>query len=68
VSVYPNVSLAVFSGSLQAVFRFAFGRVAEVDVVPGYHASGHASGPGLLQLVKTVRPKVRIPIHTEQPQ
>ncbi|MFQ6013958.1 MAG: MBL fold metallo-hydrolase RNA specificity domain-containing protein, partial [Anaerolineae bacterium] len=53
---------------LAVVARDRTGRVVEVDVVPGYHASGHANGPELLQLVKTVRPKVLIPIHTEQPQ
>lgn len=31
------------------------------------HASGHASGPELVELVKTVRPKKLIPIHTEHP-
>lgn len=53
---------------LEVVARDRTGRVAEVDVVPDYHASGHANGPELLQLVKTVCPKVLIPIHTEQPQ
>jgi ribonuclease J len=53
---------------LEVVARDRTGRVTEVDVVPGYHASGHANGLELLQLVKTVRPKVLIPIHTEQPQ
>ena len=52
---------------LEVVVRDRTGRVAEVDVVPGYHASGHANGPELLQLVKTALPKVLIPIHTEQP-
>jgi len=32
------------------------------------HASGHASGEELLEFVRTVRPKVLIPVHTEQPQ
>ena len=53
---------------LEVVGRDRTGLVSEVDVVPGYHASGHANGPELLQLVKTVHPKVLIPIHTEQPQ
>lgn len=43
-------------------------RTGEVDVEPGYHASGHASGPELLWLVREVRPRVLIPIHTERPQ
>lgn len=32
------------------------------------HASGHASGIELLEFVRTVRPKMLIPVHTEQPQ
>jgi len=52
---------------LQAVARDRTGRVTEVDVVSGYHASGHASGPELLQLVKSVRPTLLIPVHTDQP-
>jgi len=53
---------------LEVAVRDRTGRVAEVDVVSGYHASGHANGHELLQLVKTVRPKVLIPIHTERAQ
>ena len=53
---------------LEVAVRDWTGRVTEVDVVPGYHASGHANGPELLQIVKTVRPKVLIAIHTEQPR
>lgn len=42
-------------------------RAGKVDVTPGYHASGHASGLDLIQFVKEVRPRVLIPIHTEKP-
>ena len=52
---------------LRPVARDAAGRVTAVDVTPGYHASGHASGPELLRLVNEVRPEILIPIHTEQP-
>ncbi len=52
---------------LQLVARDAAGRVTQVDVTPGYHASGHASGPELLRLVTEVRPEILIPIHTEHP-
>ncbi len=34
----------------------------------GYHASGHASGPELLELIKQIGPKALIPIHTENPE
>lgn len=44
------------------------GRTGEVDVEPGYHASGHAAGPELLDFVKKVRPRLLIPVHTEHPQ
>ncbi len=42
-------------------------RVVGVDVVTGYHASGHASGSELAEFVKAVRPQVLIPVHTEEP-
>jgi ribonuclease J len=32
-----------------------------------FHVSGHASGPDLMELVHTVRPKTLIPIHTTNP-
>ena len=53
---------------LQAGSRDGRGRVTEIEVVPGYHASGHADGPQLLQFVKTVCPRLLIPVHTEQPE
>jgi ribonuclease J len=35
---------------------------------PSLHASGHASGPELLNFVKQVHPSQLIPIHTETPE
>ena len=32
------------------------------------HVSGHASGPQLKEFVKTVNPKIVIPIHTQHPE
>ncbi|MFQ6019618.1 MAG: MBL fold metallo-hydrolase [Dehalococcoidia bacterium] len=32
------------------------------------HASGHASGPELIQLVREISPRTLIPIHTENPR
>lgn len=52
---------------LRVVARDRAGRVTGVDVVPGYHASGHASGPELLEFVRAVRPQALIPVHTEEP-
>jgi len=43
-------------------------QIGEVDIIPGYHASGHASESELVRFVKEVCPRVLIPIHTEQPQ
>lgn len=34
----------------------------------GLHASGHASGPELVEMVKQISPRVFIPIHTEKPK
>lgn len=31
----------------------------------GFHASGHIHGPGIEELVETVRPEILIPVHTE---
>lgn len=32
-----------------------------------FHVSGHASGSDLLEIVRTIRPKMLIPVHTERP-
>jgi len=32
------------------------------------HASGHASGPEIKQMIKEINPKKVIPIHTEHPE
>jgi ribonuclease J len=32
------------------------------------HASGHASGPELLEIVRTLAPKTVFPVHTEHPE
>lgn len=34
----------------------------------GLHASGHASGKELLDMIKEIKPRVLIPVHTEKPQ
>lgn len=34
---------------------------------PGWHASGHVHGPGLVELVETIRPRLLVPVHTEDP-
>ncbi len=33
----------------------------------GLHSSGHASGADLLEIVRTARPRILIPIHTDGP-
>lgn len=33
-----------------------------------FHVSGHASGPDLVELVRTIRPKMLIPVHTQHPE
>jgi ribonuclease J len=39
------------------------------DCEPRYvHASGHASGPELLEMIRQIRPKMLIPVHTEHPK
>ena len=34
----------------------------------GFHASGHASGNDILDMIREIGPKVLIPVHTENPQ
>ena len=33
-----------------------------------FHSSGHASGPDLLEIVRTIGPRILVPIHTEDAQ
>ena len=33
-----------------------------------FHASGHASGAGLMETVRTIKARVLVPVHTEKPQ
>jgi len=37
------------------------------DAEKGLHASGHACGSDLIQLVKEINPKTLIPIHSNHP-
>ncbi|MDN5331719.1 MAG: ribonuclease [Tepidanaerobacteraceae bacterium] len=32
----------------------------------GFHASGHIHGPGIEEMVETIKPKVLIPVHTQE--
>lgn len=38
------------------------------QTVGRFHASGHASAQDLLQIIRTIRPKRVLPIHTEHPE
>jgi len=40
----------------------------ELIFFKGYHASGHISGEELIEVIKTIKPKILIPVHTEKPQ
>lgn len=53
---------------LEASGRGPRGEVTEVTPVPGFHASGHAGQAELVQMVRDVRPRLMIPIHTEDPR
>jgi ribonuclease J len=33
-----------------------------------FHASGHATGPDLLKIIRTIRPRKVLPVHTEHPE
>ncbi len=52
---------------LEVSARGQRGEVMQVTPVAGYHASGHAGQAELVRLVKDVRPKMLVPIHTEAP-
>lgn len=41
---------------------------AEINFIPGYHASGHVSENELFELIREVKPKTVIPVHTEHPE
>jgi len=32
------------------------------------HASGHASGPEIQEMIDKIKPKVLVPVHTEHPE
>jgi ribonuclease J len=53
---------------LEPAARGSRGEVTQVRPVSGFHASGHAGQAELVQLVRDVRPRLLIPIHTEAPQ
>jgi ribonuclease J len=38
------------------------------DKEKGLHASGHACGPNLLQIVQAIQPETLIPVHSEMPE
>ncbi len=38
------------------------------DEEKGFHASGHITGPNLLELVRTIDPHLVIPVHTKNPE
>jgi len=44
------------------------GKRMQPEFEEGYHASGHASGQQLLEIIETINPKVVIPVHTEHPE
>lgn len=41
---------------------------ADIEFIPGYHASGHVSADELIDLIHDVKPKAIIPVHTEHPE
>ncbi len=47
--------------------RFGF-RHAGFEGTEGLHASGHASGPDLLRMVRSIGPRILVPVHTLTPQ
>jgi ribonuclease J len=53
---------------LEASGRGPRGEVTKVTPVPGYHASGHAGQAELVQMVREVKPRLMVPIHTEDPR
>jgi ribonuclease J len=42
-----------------------YGALGEDREKSGFHASGHIHGPGLVELVETIKPAVLIPVHSE---
>jgi len=48
--------------------RDGCGHWAVPDEERGLHASGHATGPQLLDMVKSIRPQTFIPVHSQAPE
>jgi len=42
-----------------------YGTLGEDRERSGFHASGHLHGPGIREMVETIRPKILAPVHTE---
>jgi ribonuclease J len=42
--------------------------IPKVVNVPGFHASGHASGEDLVHLIQVIDPEYVMPVHTERPE
>ncbi|MGB9885910.1 MAG: exonuclease [Moorellales bacterium] len=43
-----------------------FGTLGREREKSGFHASGHIHGPGLEELVHTVKPQILVPVHTQE--
>ncbi|MGI6486059.1 MAG: exonuclease [Tepidanaerobacteraceae bacterium] len=42
-----------------------YGRLGRNREKSGFHASGHIHGPGIEEMVETIKPEVLIPVHTQ---
>ncbi len=60
--------LRAWTARLGLQFRGDPGDREELGREPGFHASGHIDGPGLLELVDTVRPRHLVVVHSRQPE
>ncbi len=47
---------------------FNVNKASELEFIKGYHASGHISGSELVDVIKTIKPEILIPVHTEKPE
>lgn len=42
--------------------------VCKPEFIQGYHSSGHVSGDELVDVIREIKPKTVIPVHTEHPE
>ncbi len=69
-SHFYNLKTEPFSeeGRLDLVLLKKWMELFDLNCNAKFHASGHASGPEIIKMIKIINPKLVFPIHTEHPE